>query len=386
MNRICLALMIVLLSLGMNFSPIAASGSDIDVYSPDAYGVPEQLGGYKVLAVLTNANLGCMGINEKRLVLQALDPHPELAIKKFNNKLVQQSLEANGLADFAKGGWEIVGPGWNRLELVSQFTKTKQNLKTDGCFNLGTLAPASFTTNSKTGSNEIKNYGYGYEFVINTDTALYPDAKAQSVDFIAPAIGNKQQAGHYSALLNNVYTDQSYFLQVGLYFHANGNGYIVWADDSTALIAQSFGNIPYVVGDAYYTTITLASSSTGVYASSGWNMCTGRRNDMSTYTCQYEPRALGTRLQAHPNTSIFAENGNTNRNWNLGFSSVFQAHGASIVRYSDGVSYPWTKDSFLVMDGCKQSYTPIISGDLANYGTINMPTAYIPLECDPPTR
>lgn len=45
------------------------------LYDPAQYGVPDTLGGYKVLAVLTSQDVACMPSGRKSIVLQASEPN-----------------------------------------------------------------------------------------------------------------------------------------------------------------------------------------------------------------------------------------------------------------------------------------------------------------------
>lgn len=87
------------------------SASD-NPYNPAQYGVPDTLGGYKVLAITTLRDVPCMSPRQKNILLQATentaqeylkDPRPLPDIPKYLNSLPG---EANTMWHMA-----IVGPG-----------------------------------------------------------------------------------------------------------------------------------------------------------------------------------------------------------------------------------------------------------------------------------
>ena len=88
-----------------------ASLSD-NPYDPAQYGVPDSLGGYKVLAIMTLRDIPCISPRQKNILLQATentaqeylkDPRPLPDIPKYLNTLPG---EANTTWQMA-----IVGPG-----------------------------------------------------------------------------------------------------------------------------------------------------------------------------------------------------------------------------------------------------------------------------------
>jgi hypothetical protein len=214
----------------------------------------------------------------------------------------------------------------------------------------------------------------GYALFENTDAGSYTDANAQSVNLVAPSAFPNSSRGTY--FLNNVMTDQGYFIQAGLEFY-KGTGRVVWTDDSFGLHPQDYSPIiPYVASHTYRFTIS--------YWSGHWWMC-GQDNAVpSSYTCHPETKmgANGTHLNAEVNTSIWVETNETLPNWYSGFSSPFQAWGALI--YRNQVGQDWTTQHRHTMDSCPFTGWPAqnaLSGSLTGGQTGLFTLSGVPLDC-----
>ncbi len=77
----------------------------------------------------------------------------------------------------------------------------------------------------------------------NTEVGGWTDDNAQGVKITSPSgIGTAQDV--WSSALNNVLTDDDYFLQVGLDFDENRLD-VIWTEDAERLLLQYFTNVPY---------------------------------------------------------------------------------------------------------------------------------------------
>ncbi len=365
--RPILVFVLLATAIGFSNSLVSEAATPPDPYDPEQYGVPETLGGYKVLAVLTDANYGCMGTG-RRLVLQGSESTPQEALRSFQNARIKQDLEANNLAEYEGWGWEVVGPERTRGDVVSQLTKSHQFSNERGC-----NQPGNLTSAISAQPCPPSNYHPGFAIVQNTDAGTFTDAKAQSVYLVAPNIIGKKQTA-YSAFLNNVITDANYFLQVGFFF-SDGSGEFVWSATDQDCEAKQF-DLNYVPGHPYWTTV----SSSSTY---GWWVCAADAANWSTYVCLFDGGALGTHLKLDQGTSVFVENWNPKLNWYRGFDKSFQAYGATIVRSADGISYPWTSQLPEVIN-ChlrSQQTKRTITGSLANDGSVFFDLSTIPRQC-----
>lgn len=111
-------------------------------YNPTHLGVPDYIGGYKVLAVFTPDNLACMNPGEIRLVLQAPESNMEKYLANSNPKDIQKDLEQHGL----DATIEIVGPGVTIDQIINESAKWNQDIKKTGCIKLGPVELPQSTT------------------------------------------------------------------------------------------------------------------------------------------------------------------------------------------------------------------------------------------------
>lgn len=123
------------------FASDASSDASIqrDVYAPFRMEVPDTIGGYSVLAVLSADNYLCMKPGEKRLLLQAREPIIGNAVPMFSKQQMGKNLETSGLAEYAEWGWEVVGPAITRQEVVRTLDASYRLLKEHGCIRLRRL-------------------------------------------------------------------------------------------------------------------------------------------------------------------------------------------------------------------------------------------------------
>lgn len=343
-----------------------AAPSTPSPYDPAAHGLPDAIEGYKVLAVLDSVNTACMPVGLKRLVLQASEPSQEEFLAQYRPEAIQRALELRGLKTTQ---WlvQVVGPGASTEAFLAENDDWNNSAKRGGCPKLEPLRNGSDWDEITIASGHN-----GVAVFEDLDAGQYTDDNAQGVDLVAPSsLGASQNA--FSAFLNNVLTNGGYFLQDGFLFREDGTGRVIWADDRVGLVAQYY-NISYTGGNSYRFTIT--------YTSSVWQMCARDNQNPGTYTCITESQATGTHLAADLNTSIFAENANTNSNWYSGFTSPWVARNARI--YRNGIGQNWSSNHRHTADACTASWpaTDALSGSLANDGTGYVYPRYVPLHCD----
>ncbi len=148
MRKVLLTLSIVCVAfavmfIGQSFSSSASQilgdkrASVPATYNPAQYGLPERIGGYKVLAVLTSDNTACMMPGEKRLILQADHSNVDDYLKNSDPEAVKKELEQRGLAEMAKWGFQIVGPGANLETILSEHQKWNEQAQKSGCVRFG---------------------------------------------------------------------------------------------------------------------------------------------------------------------------------------------------------------------------------------------------------
>ncbi len=366
-----IALLMVLVVTIATVSYVQAKQVDLppgDPYAPSANGVPDVLGDYKVLAVLTPGNTACMIADHKRLVLQTTQLDQESFLQAYNPQDIDQALQEHALPRLKS--WEIlvVGPGMSREQFISETENWNRDFRDRNCATLGPVREGS-----DWGEIYRDGVGAGFALIENLSAGSYTNDNAQSVFLIAPSsLGSSQDT--YSAFLNNVKTDSSTFfvLQNGFLF-PNGEGRVVYTDINLGLVAQSYG-IPYVGGDPYRFTIT--------YTSSTWFMCAEDYNNPSTYTCMPSSgTGVGTTLARDLNTSIWVEDRNTNGNWYSGFSNPWQAYGALI--YRNGIPQNWGSQHRHTVHECASSWpvTSAIGGSLTGGSTAYFYLGGVPLRC-----
>ena len=85
MRKLHVALAIAIVIVG--FGSIAMSEEAVlpreDRYAPKQWGLPDMIGGYPVLAVVTEDDTGCLMSGERRLILQAPQPTIDEALRNF---------------------------------------------------------------------------------------------------------------------------------------------------------------------------------------------------------------------------------------------------------------------------------------------------------------
>ena len=247
----------------------------------------------------------CMMPGEKRLVVQSPQPTIEDALRDFSKEGIEQPLQALNLAEY-EHAWTIVGPGVTREQLVKQLKKSYRFSKAHGCT---TLAPPDITGHlPPRGETRLQGDDCRNRPLVNGERKCAPSSpghpspgraiiqnhfgagyNAQSVYLDAPTVGNNQgrclisNCCNYIAFLNNVLTDNNYFLQAGFVFegpntkHLFGEkGLVVWTDEAHQLVSQDLP-FDYTGCHTYWTTITLTGEV--------WWMCALDTANAATYTC-----------------------------------------------------------------------------------------------------
>ena len=172
-----------------------------------------------------------------------------------------------------------------------------------------------------------------YAVFQNTAAGNYTNGNAQFVRIQTPS-GFGTSQNRWSVALNNVVTDDDYFMQHGIQFK-EGQPRIVWTEDHEGLEPQEYRLVPYVA-DAWYQFRI-------IYLSGVWFMCAGNDANIDTeYECEQSGHATGTHLKLDINTSVFFENANTNANWHSGFPATIAVKHALI--YVDGNYQQWSTE------------------------------------------
>jgi hypothetical protein len=112
-----------------------------DPYAPSKFGIPETLGGYKVLAVVTETNFPCMLPGEKRLVLQTPQTTSKDALQQLNPDAIKRDLQKYQLQQFATASWDITGPHQSREQVLKGLEQSAQFFKSNGCLRTGGPVP-----------------------------------------------------------------------------------------------------------------------------------------------------------------------------------------------------------------------------------------------------
>jgi len=118
------------------------------LYDPAQYGIPDTLGGYKVLAILTPQDVACMGSRSKRIVLQTTEPnvHEYLESPKSIREILEYLRQIPGEEET---NWQIavVGPGATLESISSNIISWNDTFTDKPCRRLGgpqiTLTPSS---------------------------------------------------------------------------------------------------------------------------------------------------------------------------------------------------------------------------------------------------
>lgn len=336
-------------------------------YDPAQYGLPESLGGYKVLAVLTPDNTACMPAESKRAILQATQGSISDYLKESDAGEIQNELKKLKANDPTMWEVMIVGPNTNLDDFISENQKWNDQVKQFGCV---TAFPAATGTNKT--EIKINSPHPGYAEFEDINAGSFVDDNAQSVYLVAPAtIANRTNA---VLLLNNVRTDNSnfYLLQNGLQFW-NGNGNIVWTDSDHNYSTQNY-NITYVANHTYWAVISFSSAI--------WQLCAVDTSNTGTYTCAQQSHVVGTTLGLDTNTAVWVENQTTSPTWYQGFSNPLLAYGAQI--YRNGVGQNWSSNHRHTLDACTSNWpasSVVFAGTLANGNTGQYKLPGVPPNC-----
>jgi len=121
----------ILLTAALTRDPFAT-------YDPAAYGIPDMIAGYKVLAVKTAQNTLCLKSGIVRLTLQASEPDIVSFLANSNSQSVRQILNQLDLEMPYDWSLEYVAPGkWDRQAFVTSHAELNEYLRVNGCARLG---------------------------------------------------------------------------------------------------------------------------------------------------------------------------------------------------------------------------------------------------------
>ena len=212
----------------------------------------------------------------------------------------------------------------------------------------------------------------GFAIFQNKDAGSYTDDNAQGVKIRTPSgIGTGQN--DWSAALNNVITNNGYFMQSGMLLKV-GDTSIIWTEDHLGLIAQPYDDVPYLASNLYQFSIS--------YTSGSWQMCAGNDEDISQYQCITSSHATGTHLAEDVATSVFFENANDNDTWNSGFPATVAVSDAKIFR--DGTAQNWSTEDRVSLHRCGGNQYPVagaMNSTLKNNGSATWKMSGTPLAC-----
>jgi hypothetical protein len=108
-------------------------------FAPVTYGLPETIGGYRILAVHTLENTACMLAGSYRLVLQATEPTVEDFLGSTPGvDSLQQTLARLDIPQPTRWELSFVGPGVTTEFILSETEKWNIQFS-DGCVRLGPI-------------------------------------------------------------------------------------------------------------------------------------------------------------------------------------------------------------------------------------------------------
>jgi len=367
---IALSVLLLISSIAMITGfPASAPTSPFD---PANHNVPDSVAGHKVLAVISSDTTKCVPSGLLTLVVRVSVPDP------LSYPVSNEAREIrNAMKQFGNPHWTVKAIGPNvSLDNMQAETESWNQAMSDGCH---TFSPAASVND---GDVILRLPGQPGRGMFEILEASMPNDTAVAGFLHAPAVGGNQNA--YSGLMLNAKTNGpgDNFFQVGLDFDNNGNGYTFYTSDSYGTTAQFWAHTPYVEGHDYYVTI---SGTDGI-----WGWCMGDTADYaSTYQCldDYQSVAAGNELIPSLDTSIWFENFNTQKNWDIGFSSPVTAYSATIC--PAGLCQGLTSEHkhLLVAASCTTQYRKSLSTSKAVLGTMigrntgSFDLRYIPRLC-----
>lgn len=117
-------------------------------YDPAAYGIPDMIAGYKVLAVKTLQNTACMMPNAIRLLLQSSQQDVENFLENSESQIINNEIEKIELILSSKLEIEYLGPGvWDKDLFILRNDLWNKEMKNGGCTLVG--GPAQAITPAK---------------------------------------------------------------------------------------------------------------------------------------------------------------------------------------------------------------------------------------------
>jgi len=249
--------------------------------------------------------------------------------------------------------FSVSGPAASKETISKTILSSLERQRNHGC-----------PTSSLLGTTSVKQPSFS--MARNDAPYYYSDVNAQSVVLTAPTMGSWQT--DHSGFMNSGRTDADKALKAGLGFELGRNLPRTLFEDKDG--TRDFTSVTGWSGHDYYFSVT--------YTSGEWQGCAQDRYD-SAYQC-LPSTTPGTRLVWHTDTSVFAENWNTNSDWTAGFTNPWVAREARY--YRNGTPYQWDTESHLIGSVCT-SYPPdtigAITGELSYDGTAQYHIEKIPL-------
>ena len=251
------ALMMLAIILGIIF--LGAPNRDAQAQDDDKTAYPERLAGYDVLNVRDADNTQCYSKPEPMFVVKMAETSIDnlMSSNDFDLDDIKEAIVAAGHPE--NSGIILAGPSATKAKELEKHSDWNDLRSERGCVKFGNKTNREHSHNRTDGvptPNTFYHYEPGLAVIVDDEIAYNSNHNAQSVDLIAPTVGDNQN--NFSAFLNNGCTTGGDLLQSGFYFEA-GAGYLVWADEEVLLEPQVYG-MDYIVGDQYYHTISYTNN------------------------------------------------------------------------------------------------------------------------------
>lgn len=345
------------------------------------FGLPDIIAGYQVVTVQTSETIACMESGRKNVILRSPRSTQDSFLNSKDSLLIVQELNKTEIGSFT---YQIIGPSVSDLDIEKIFNDSNPKLQKNPCVKLvsatnPTLSPSMIPASSGSGAP-------GFVHFVNQDAGLYPNVNgqndnAQSVWLYVPVMTGPLPFNDYVAFLNNVWTDQGAFYQVG--FVANNFSFTTLNVDygfsvngNQPLGTQLMTTYP---GNIYRFTIS--------YTNAEWWMCGEVINNPATYTCQSDHQTnRGTNLGPNINTGVFLETHTQDPNWYNAFTGSPQFHTGQAKIYLNGFAQPWVNGYQYFQPLCNNpnaTHNPPqpMSGSLNNAGYLTFQLTDAALQC-----
>jgi len=318
--------------------------------------IPTSIAGLPVIYVETPSNT--LGLQPGTIDIVLLEKNDSTTTEHTSRKLVSEHLNSHSLPN----GWSISvigGPNVSKDEFQKDITahnewylKNSLTISTNQSL-LTTVSPATALPTVWA----IDQYG---------DTSNY-QVTEQDVTWTAPyKYDDNQDMGHFTTLLNNIWTNTGSFIQTGEIFWAYGTPQNTYACNSWTF-NRYYISTPYVANHIFTFVI--------VYTGGQWLTECYDHNSM-TWDDEYTP-ATGNYAANTADTSVFFENNNTNPLWwTFFYTPGYQYPQISVNLAWDkrnGMFSSWNNDTIVIRRANRTTVIPtppgIIGGGLKNFGT-----------------